>query len=111
MPGGVWQTTPGDGRNESGPAAPLHRPGSSTKLRYRSPGRQDTRSRVPSPVSSSLIGSDNGLLAGRCRTGAADYRAKSPGKKTTPTDRLSGFETGLATNSDSGERVPRGHRS
>ena len=27
----------------------------------------------------------------------------------TPTDRLSGFGTGLATNSDSGERVPRGH--
>jgi len=37
--------------------------------------------------------------------------AKSPGKKTTPTDRLSGFGTGLATNSDSGERVPRGHCS
>jgi len=35
--------------------------------------------------------------------------AKSPGKKATPTDRLSGFGTGLATNSDSGERVPRGH--
>jgi hypothetical protein len=29
----------------------------------------------------------------------------------TPTDRLSGFGTGLATNSDSGERVPRGHCS
>jgi hypothetical protein len=27
----------------------------------------------------------------------------------TPTDRLSGFEAGLATNSNSGERVPRGH--
>src|SRR5207245_6780799 len=26
----------------------------------------------------------------------------------TPTDRLSGFGTGLATNSDSGARVPRG---
>src|SRR5207248_10150599 len=74
-------------------------------------GRGDTRSRVPSPVSSSLISSDNGLLTGRCRTGAADYRAKSPGKKTTPTDRLSGFGTSLATNSDSGERVPRGHQS
>ena len=35
--------------------------------------------------------------------------AKSPGNKMTPTDRLSGFGTGLATNSDSGERVPRGH--
>src|SRR5437867_11437890 len=34
---------------------------------------------------------------------------KSPGKKMTPTDRLSGFGTSLATNSDSGERVPRGH--
>ncbi len=31
------------------------------------------------------------------------------GKRVTPTDRLSGFGTGLATNSDSGERVPRGH--
>jgi len=29
----------------------------------------------------------------------------------TPTDRLSGFGTSLATNSDSGERVPRGHHS
>ena len=29
----------------------------------------------------------------------------------TPTDRLSGFGTGLATNSDSVERVPRGHSS
>jgi len=29
----------------------------------------------------------------------------------TPTDRLSGFGTGLATKSDSGERVPRGHCS
>jgi len=29
----------------------------------------------------------------------------------TPTDRLSGFGTGLATNSDSGERVPRGQDS
>jgi hypothetical protein len=29
----------------------------------------------------------------------------------TPTDRLSGFGTGLATNSDSFERVPRGHLS
>src|SRR5438105_15231872 len=29
----------------------------------------------------------------------------------TPTDRLSGFGTGLATNSDSGERVPRGRYS
>jgi len=27
----------------------------------------------------------------------------------TPTDRLSGFGSGLATNSDSGVRVPRGH--
>ena len=27
----------------------------------------------------------------------------------TPTDRLSDFGTGLATNSDSVERVPRGH--
>ena len=27
----------------------------------------------------------------------------------TPTGRLSGFGTGLATNSDSSERVPRGH--
>ena len=30
-------------------------------------------------------------------------------KRVTPTDRLSGFGTSLATNSDSGERVPRGH--
>jgi hypothetical protein len=29
----------------------------------------------------------------------------------TPTDRLSGFGTGLATNSDSGERIPRGQDS
>lgn len=29
----------------------------------------------------------------------------------TPTDRLSGFGTGLATNSAAGERVPRGHCS
>jgi hypothetical protein len=29
----------------------------------------------------------------------------------TPTDRLSGFGTSLATNSDSGERVPRGQCS
>src|SRR5438552_11135070 len=36
---------------------------------------------------------------------------KSPGNKMTPTDRLSGFGTGLATNSDSGERVPRGQHS
>ena len=27
----------------------------------------------------------------------------------TPTDRLASFRTGLATNSDSGERVPQGH--
>ncbi len=30
-------------------------------------------------------------------------------KRVTPTDRLSGFGTGLATNSDSSERVPWGH--
>src|SRR5713226_9037434 len=30
-------------------------------------------------------------------------------QKVTPTDRLSGFGTGLATNSESLERVPRGH--
>jgi hypothetical protein len=36
---------------------------------------------------------------------------RSPGKEVTPTDRLSGFGTGLATNSDSVERVPRGHLS
>jgi hypothetical protein len=36
---------------------------------------------------------------------------RSPGKEVTPTDRLSGFGTGLATNSDSVERVPRGHVS
>ncbi len=32
-------------------------------------------------------------------------------KGVTPTDRLSGFGTGLATDSDFGERVPRGHGS
>ena len=30
-------------------------------------------------------------------------------KRMTPTDRLSGFGTGLAANSDSSERVPWGH--
>src|SRR5205807_10363756 len=47
-------------------------------------GRRDTRSRVPIPVSSSLIGSDNGRLAIRCRTGAADYRRQVAGKQNDP---------------------------
>ena len=38
------------------------------------------------------------------------YLRRPPPKRVTPTDRLSGFGTGLAANTDSGERVPWGHR-
>jgi len=47
------------------------------------------------------------------RTGGLPARSDAPAeglvrKQMTPTDRLSSFGTGLATNSDSGSRVPRG---
>src|SRR5437868_8996073 len=45
-------------------------------------------------------------MSNRCRRLPTPSRRET---KMTPTDRLSGFGTGLATNSDSGERVPRGH--
>src|SRR5438874_10359089 len=47
-------------------------------------------------------------MSNRCRRLPTPSRRET---KMTPTDRLSGFGTGLATNSDSGERVPRGHHS
>jgi len=43
------------------------------------------------------------------RVGIGPRCQPSPGKRATPTDRLSGFGTGLATSSNSFERVPRGH--
>src|SRR5438067_3171902 len=47
-------------------------------------------------------------MSNRCRRLPTPSRRET---KMTPTDRLSGFGTGLATNSDSGERVPQGHHS
>src|SRR5947209_12202739 len=111
MPGGVWRTTPGDGRNESGlqlhsvgPVVPQncvtdHGGGTTHGPEYRALCRVHLSARITACWRADV------------EQVPPTTDAKSPGKKTTPTDRLSGFGTGLATNSDSGERVPRGHHS
>src|SRR2546427_8572237 len=111
MPGGVWRTTPGDGRNESGlqlhsvgPVVPQncvtdHGGGRTHGPEYQALCRVHLSARITACWRADV------------EQVPPTTGAKSPGKKKTPTDRLSRFGTGLATNSHSGERVPPGHLS
>src|SRR5207245_9514780 len=97
--------------------------GFESRRRAKWSGRRGLRSPVPRHTSSACI--DSARIDPRVELGwqfraveialsgdRFQVRRAGPndgGKRVTPTDRLSGFGTGLATNSDSGERVPRGH--